>query len=148
MQYCRDNNLSKPEFEKKSEGKRYHVTVIVDGKSVLAKSKLGETDSVTEVRNRACQEWIKKHAVKNVKSNEDPFGLELEQNSFQEEPRQVPSSSQEEVYHDGLKKYLKQHNLHPEFKYSFDNDKCIHVIKDRYSKYMQAFLSKRYMYVR
>ena len=126
--YCRDNNLSKPEFEKKSEGKRYHVTVIVDGKSVLAKSKLGETDSVTEVRNRACQEWIKKHAVKNVKSNEDPFGLELEQNSFQEEPRQVPSSSQEEVYHDGLKKYLKQHNLHPEFKYSFVNDKCQMVL--------------------
>ena len=40
--YCRDNNLSKPKFEKKSEGKRYHVTVIVDGKSVSAKSKLGE----------------------------------------------------------------------------------------------------------
>ena len=71
---------------------------------------------------------MEKYAVKDVKSREDPFGLELEQNSFQEEHRQVPSSSQEEVHHDGLKKYLKQHNLHTEFKYSFVNEKCQMVL--------------------
>ena len=126
--YCRDNNLSKPEVNSKLEGKRYHVTVVVDGKEILAKSKLVESDSLTEVKNRACQKWMEKYAVKDVKSREDPFGLELEQNSFQEEHRQVPSSGQEEVHHDGLKKYLKQHNLHPEFKYSFVNEKCQMVL--------------------
>merc|ERR1712079_334494 len=95
---------------------------------MVAKSKMVESDSLTEVKNRACQKWMEKYAVKDVKLREDPFGLELERNSFQEEHRQVPSSSQEEVHHDGLKKYLKQHNFHPEFKYSFVDEKCQMVL--------------------
>ena len=71
--YCKENNLH-PTFQHSFLGNRARVVLTVGGKSVYVMSRSQET--VQQIRKRASQKWMETHA-KEVKSNEDMFGLDL-----------------------------------------------------------------------